>query len=367
MNKPIVGILGDGQLAKYLVNTASEMGYKALALGLNSGECIADAMHVSGNIYDRDDVIKFSQSVDILTLENEFIPLEILKQVKHKLAPSYESFEKINTKIKEKAIAKKCSIPLVHFDVIDLELSHYPGVGMYKLSSGGYDGKGNFLIKSESDYLKMSVDLNKRKITTLIKEDILNFDKEVSITIVRNELGTIEYYPIVDTIQTNQVCTSVSAPALLNQDLKHRIRHYSKQLVDTLDYCGVMSIEFFIKDEQIYYNECSPRPHNSAHYTMDACYTSQFENHLRAILGLPLGLADLRVPCALMVNVLGREERKSIHENDIVKFSEDSFYYRYGKREERIGRKMGHLSLIGENKSELSRNASLFLSQLFSS
>tara|TARA_B100001971_G_C18268046_1_gene596625 strand:- start:58832 stop:59947 length:1116 start_codon:yes stop_codon:yes gene_type:complete len=364
MGKLKIGILGDGQLAKYLVHAGEKLSLEIMALGLNPDECIAKSNHCTGDIFNANDVVKFAKSVDILTLENEFIPLDILELVADKLLPSFESFKLIENKLAEKKLAKKLSIAQVPYELISIDELNYSGSAFYKLAKGGYDGKGNFLVESFADFHKMYSWLEQSPYSSIIKEDILNFEKEVSITLVRNKKGQIVTYPIVDTIQKNHVCEFVSVPALIGNTIKDKVIQYSKKLLEAIDYIGVMSIEYFItQDGKVLYNECSPRPHNSAHYTMDACYTSQFENHIRSLIGEDLGLTDLKYPCASMFNLLGTQ--KGLNRlASITLANNESFLYDYGKREERPGRKMGHINLVGQDKTSLINFAKQYKEQL---
>lgn len=364
MNTPIIGILGDGQLAKYLIEASSKLNIKTYALGLCPDECIPNSNHVVGNIFDENDVINFAKKVDILTLENEFIPLNVLEKVKEKLLPSFESFKLIENKLAEKKLAKKINIPLAQYELITISDLCFENSAIYKLPKGGYDGKGNFLVKNENELADMLKKLDSIKESKILKEEVLDFEKEVSITLVRNNKSEFIIYPVVDTVQKNNVCEFVSIPSLITSEIKNKIEKYSKKLLNEIDYVGVMSIEFFImRNGDIYYNECSPRPHNSAHYTLDACYTSQFENHIRAIAGLDLGLGDLKYPCAYMFNLLGTQKGRNRLEN-ISNQDDKTTIYDYGKREERPGRKMGHVNLIGQDKVELNLIAKEYKEQL---
>jgi 5-(carboxyamino)imidazole ribonucleotide synthase len=351
MIRPLIGILGDGQLAKYLVNYSVNLPCKVIAMGMNPGECVEPAHHRVGNIYDQSDVENFARDVDFITLENEFVPLSILNSIKNKLCPSFVSYAHIENKKKEKSLAKTCLIPQVPYKILETKGLNFQGPKFYKLICGGYDGYGNFKVENEADFLKMYAFLHKNKITEIIQEDILDFDREVSITLVRDQRGNTTFYPLVDTIQKDSKCDMVLVPAISNDHVLSNIKRYSQKLVDTIDYHGVMSIEYFIKDDDIYYNECSPRPHNSAHYTMDATYTSQFENHLRVILDLEVGLCDLKFPCAVMTNLIGTQQRRA--DNTAPENIQNASFYLYGKKEEKKGRKMGHLNLYGDNKEDL--------------
>lgn len=351
MQIPTIGILGDGQLAKYLANCSAILPCKVLAMGMNPGECIPDQNHIIGNIFDAKDVENFASLVDIITLENEFIPLSILNLIKHKLCPLYESYAHIDNKKKEKLLAKSCSVAQVPYKIVKTEGLKFTKPHFYKLISGGYDGYGNFKVDTEADFLKMYSTLHKNQVKEIIQEDILNFDREVSITLVRDQRGNTTFYPLVDTIQKNSKCDMVIIPAISNQNILAKIKDYSKRLVDKIDFQGVMSIEYFIKDDDVFYNECSPRPHNSAHYTMDATYTSQFENHIRVLLDMEVGLCDLKYPCAVMTNIIGIKNRKA--KNKVPDDIKNASFYLYGKKEEKVGRKMGHLNLYGDNKEEL--------------
>lgn len=361
MDRPVIGILGDGQLAKYLIEASKKLNIKCYALGLNPGECIDDEFHITGDIFSKNDVIRFADKVDIITLENEFIPVDILEKIKNKLRPSFESFKKVENKLAEKKLAKSLGIPLVKYENILIKDLIYTGPAFYKLPKGGYDGKGNFLVKSIDDFNKMKSYFEEIVHLNIIKEEILDFEREVSVTLVRNSEGKIIYYPVVDTIQKDNICEFVSAPSIVGQKIKEQIYQHSTRLLEKINFAGVMSIEYFIlRNASVYYNECSPRPHNSAHYTLDACYTSQFENHIRAIAGMEMGLGDLKHPCAFMFNLVGTQKcQNRLKQIDITQLS-NGHVYDYGKREERPGRKMGHVNIVGEEKIDLTQKGRLF-------
>lgn len=329
---------------------AIKLGHRVCFLGSDpDGPCAGLGRFVRGDIFSELDVEAFSKDCDVLTLENEFIPLNVLEKAKDKLFPSLDSFARIENKIIEKESAISCALPVGSYETYESISDVKFAPGMLKLAKGGYDGYGNFMLQGPEDLVSLK---QKGLQGKLILEKFIPFEREVAVTIGRSTTGEHVLYPVVDTIQKNNMCSRVLAPSTLDESAQDKIRNLSLAFAEEIGYVGVMSLEFFaLENGEVFFNECSPRPHNSGHYTMDACETSQFENHIRAITGMPLGSAEMRAKNAVMLNILGRESAPA-KACGMEAFPMAKFHL-YNKTMSRPGRKMGHANLIGNNREEL--------------
>jgi 5-(carboxyamino)imidazole ribonucleotide synthase len=374
----IIGFIGDGQLARLSALAAKNFGFKCVFYGENpNGPCQNLGSFVTGKLDDIVGLQTFAKQVDVITLENEFITADILQRLeklsKVPIYPTPASFALIENKINEKATFAKAGLPIGDYLVtrnpkIDIEeaIEKWGLPLMLKKSKGAYDGQGNKLLRdlTQLDHILLQWQLEDGE--AIIVERFLDFAREVAITVARNQQGEIKIYPVVDTIQKDHICTHVVAPAQnISKDDQLLLQQYATTAMEYLRAVGVFSFEFFIlKNGTILFNESAPRPHNSAHYTLDACVTSQFENHIRAICDMKLGDTRMTVPLAVMVNLLGASNRQV----DLSVFShreEDNVYvHPYGKRESRVGRKMGHLTVTGAELEILMNKADFIKSNI---
>lgn len=344
-----IGFIGGGQLARMSAHSAIKLGHSCIFYSQDiDGPCKDLGQFFTNNGDELNSYIKFAESCDIVTLENEYIDSQILLELEKivKVFPSYKSFEAIEDKFKEKVFFKSHNIPVANFKLIksfktDIETfsskTAYPV--MLKSVKGGYDGFGNYLAKSFED-AKIGFNLlGGNKGQDIILEEVQNFKAEVAVTIARNVSGQLVTYPVVDSIQKDNICVKVIAPSTQSIKVQQEVQKHAIIAMKALDAVGVFSFEFFVlEDDRVVLNESAPRPHNSAHYTMDACKTSQFENHILAITDMPLGKTDLKCKKAIMENILGKEAPKEIKEGE--------FLHMYGKNEIKPKRKMGHINKL---------------------
>lgn len=322
----------------------------------------------SGSFKDIEAMADFAASCDIITLENEFIDSEILAAVQEKsgtkIFPSPDSFRLIENKLIEKQTFEKAGIPVTPYTLIrntaDLNTfgSEHGWPFLLKSSKGGYDGYGNMSVKNLADAEKAFSKLGGEKGHDIIAEAFVDFTHELAVQVARNETG-LAVYPCVETVQENHICVAVKAPAPVDIAVQNRAKALAVKATEAIGGKGIFAFEFFLKKNgELILNESAPRPHNSGHYTIEACTTSQFENHIRAVLGLPLGITELRKPCAVMINLLGTQNRPAIAENMNGIFSaEDAHPHLYGKLHSREGRKMGHLTLLGNDMDKIYQQA----------
>lgn len=355
----IVGILGAGQLARMSAIEAKKLGFQVYIYSQNDDQepaCeVADKTFI-GSLDDSKKMIAFASHCDVVTLENEFIETSILEQVNNKcsLYPDAKSFSLIADKIIEKKSFEKAGIPVTPYqEIADFKaLQEYAKDRgfpiMLKAAKGGYDGYGNFTIKSPSELEHGFDQLGGNKGSKLLVEEFIELEMEVAVQVVRS-LSESKVYPVCETVQENHICVEVISPAEILEETKLQIQKYALQAVEAIGGIGIFAIEFFIdKDKKIYLNESAPRPHNSAHYTLEGCETSQFENHIRAITSLPLGSTELTHPFSVMRNILGTQNGEADY-NSIYEVPENCQIHLYGKKMSRVGRKMGHLTITGDN------------------
>jgi len=360
----ILGILGSGQLARMSAIAAKRLGYEVYiycnAPDVSPAELVATKTF-KGHFDDKVALLIFASLCDFVTLENEFISLRCLEYLDENkpncLFPSSKTFKLTGDKISEKNHFKEMGIPVAPFlkvlnpkEVIEFAKKHsYPLV--LKTSKGGYDGYGNLTLRNDNDVYE-KFHLLKGE---LLIEAFIPYDMECAILVARNHAGECVTYPIAHTIQENHICHFVSVPAPIDKKSEEQIKEYALRAMKSLDAVGIFAFEFFItKNKDIYLNESAPRPHNSGHYSIEACETSQFDNHVRAVMNLPLGPSHMRAPHALMLNLLGTKVGEARLEpmESFLKVKE-GFLHLYGKSKSKPGRKMGHFTVLGNEPGEI--------------
>ena len=354
-----IGILGGGQLGKMLLYDTRKWDIKTKVLDNNPNapaKLSCDEFHV-GDLMDYQTVLNFAKNIDVLTIEIENVNVKALKEIEKKgikVYPQPNVLAIIQNKLKQKKFYKENKIPTAPFrefksiKSIKEQIIHgnlcFPFV--WKSNSMGYDGFGVKIIKSNRDIEELND-------TPGFIEDLIEIKKELSVIICRNAKGEIKNFPVVEMIfnnDSNQVEYIVS-PARINNEISRKAISIALKLSKLYNHVGIMAIELFLtSDNEILINEVAPRPHNSGHFSIEMSYTSQFEQHIRAILGLPLGEAKNKIS-GVMVNLVGEKQN-----NGPVKFSnidqimtiEGVTPHIYGKKETRPNRKMGHVTIVNE-------------------
>lgn len=322
----------------------------------------------TGSFESVDDMAAFAQTCNVLTLENEFIDSGILQQVQAKsgvpIYPSPKSFSLIENKLIEKKTFENAGIPVTPYALVESEQDlnefgeKYGWPYMLKSSKGGYDGYGNETAK-DLESAKAGFDqLGGNKGHDIIAEAFVDFTHELAVQVARNETGHV-VYPCCETVQKEHICVAVKSPAPVDEGIQKEAQKLAVQATEAIDGKGIFAYEFFLKpDGSLLLNESAPRPHNSGHYTIEGCVTSQFENHVRAVLGLPLGSTKLRAPSVAMINLLGTHKRDAqIDHNLEALAASDGHLHVYGKLDSRPGRKMSHYTLLGENLEDVYKKA----------
>jgi 5-(carboxyamino)imidazole ribonucleotide synthase len=349
-----LGIIGGGQLGKIMSQKAKKMGFTVVILDptYNCPAAQVSDRHIMGGFFDKDKLEQLVQETDVTTFELEHVDTSILKELYdhgHKIFPSPYVMELIQNKYEQKKLLDEQGIPVpaykdVH-SVEDLKSFGFPVI--QKAKKGGYDGKGVLMLKTPED-IEKSIDAES------FIEELVDIDKELAIIIARNIEGEIKSYPVVEMLFDERVniCDNVMAPANISQEIADKVTEISVKSIEVLDGVGIFGVELFLtKSGEILVNEIAPRPHNSGHYTVEACATSQFEQIIRAVTNLPLGSTKLISP-AVMVNLLGEEGYEGepfiegIH--DALEIPELSFHF-YGKSFTKPFRKMGHITVLDDN------------------
>lgn len=361
-----LGFLGAGQLARMSALQAFRFGIQVSVFSdrtENEPVQFMTPFSTSGSFDSVDDMVEFAKGCDVITLENEFISSEILTEVQEKsgtpIYPSPESFALIENKLIEKQTFEKAGIPVTPYYLIRNEADmksfgdNHEWPYLLKSSKGGYDGYGNETVRDLESARAAFNKLGGDKGHDIIAEAFVDFTKELAVQVARNETGIV-VYPCCETVQENHICVAVLSPAPVEEKYQKRAQELAVKATEAIDGKGIFAYEFFLtKSGDILLNESAPRPHNSGHYSIEGCVTSQFENHVRAVLGLPLGSSELIKPASAMINLLGTHNRPA--EADHIKealSAENGHLHVYGKVQSKVGRKMAHYTLLGDDLDE---------------
>lgn len=348
-----IGIIGGGQLGKMMTLSAKAMGFRVVVLDPTpDGPCaqVADEQIVAS--YDSlPDLENLAQKSEVITYEFENISAEALDLLTKKayIPQGTELLRITQNRMTEKTSISNAGVQVAPYaiirDIEDVHL-HLNDTGLpavLKTTTGGYDGKGQVVIRHPDDLRKVEILLNSGP---CILEKWIPFTKEISVMITRNVNGETSIFPIAENLHQNNILHQTIVPARITEDVATQALAAAKKLADYFKLVGTMAVEMFVTEHnQIYINELAPRPHNSGHFSIEACQTSQFEQHIRAIANWPLGKTNLLKP-AVMVNILGQ------HQGTILKmipYLKDWKIHLYGKSEAKHNRKMGHVTLLRDN------------------
>ncbi len=351
-----LGILGGGQLGKMMLYDTRKYDIKTAVLDANpeAPSRIACDHFEQGSLMDYDTVLQFGRKVDVLTFEIESVNVDALETLENEgitVYPSSDTLRKIQDKGVQKQFYTDQNIPTAPFKRYDSpkeiigDSPSYPFV--WKSCQGGYDGKGVSVIRSEKDLKELPE-------VACIAEDMIPFKNELAVIVARNPSGDVTTYPVVEMEfhpEANQV-EYVICPARINDQVAQKARDVAAQVSKAFKHVGLLAVEMFqTEDDQILVNEVAPRPHNSGHYSIEGSYTNQFEQHIRAVLDLPLGKTASKV-AAVMVNLVGAEGHNGSvqYENIEHIMSMDGVTaHIYGKKTTSPFRKMGHVTTVDED------------------
>ncbi|UPM54599.1 5-(carboxyamino)imidazole ribonucleotide synthase [Gottfriedia acidiceleris] len=345
-----IGIIGGGQLGRMMALSAREMGYKIAVLDPtpNSPCGQVSDIEITAEYSNLEAIKQLANVSDVITYEFENIDVNALEYLdEHSYLPQGSELLKLTrNRLTEKTAIQNLGIKVAPFRLVENEEQFSEAVtkiglpAVLKTTTGGYDGKGQVVLRSEEDFVE-ALELVKKQ--QCILEGWVPFEKELSIIVARNSNGEVNTFPIAENVHINQILHTSSVPANTSKSVIETAENYAKKVASSFHLVGVLAIELFVtEDEQVYINELAPRPHNTGHYTMEAVETSQFKQHVRAVCNLPLGNTELLKP-VVMVNILGEhvEEVLNVMQNDST-----LNVHLYGKEESKKGRKMGHINIM---------------------
>jgi 5-(carboxyamino)imidazole ribonucleotide synthase len=374
MGEQTIGIIGGGQLGRMLTLAALPLGFKVVVINPspNSPAAQAGAQEIIADLYDSGAIKKLAEVADFITIEIEHLNAEVLKVVNKigkKVNPAPETIQMLQDKFLQKQFLDSHKIALAPFVAVNNNedaqkaLQKFGGMMILKTRYGAYDGRGNYVIKNEKDLQDATKKFEGRK---LYAEKIVPFKKELAVIVARDISGNIKTYPVVETIHERNICQQVIAPADISKAAAKNALMLAQKTAKNLGGAGVFAIEMFlVEDDQVLVNEIAPRVHNSGHFTIDACATSQFEQHIRAISGLPLGETTMLKPAAVMVNILGdRDGDVKLRGLDKALELPHTSVHLYGKSPTKIDRKMGHITVIGDEINEVIKLATTARSKI---
>ncbi|MGM0622433.1 MAG: 5-(carboxyamino)imidazole ribonucleotide synthase [Campylobacterota bacterium] len=349
-----LGIIGGGQLGKIMSQKAKKMGLHVTILDptFNCPAAQVSDKHIMGGFHDEKKLEQLVQESDVSTFELEHVDTTILKKLYdsgHNIHPSPYVIELIQNKYEQKKFLDSHNIAVPKYKSVSKEddLASFGFPVIQKAKREGYDGKGVLMLKSAND-------IPNALQTESFIEELVDIDKELAVIVARNIQGQIKCYPVVEMLfdERTNICDSVMAPARISKEIEEKSLEIATNSIRVLDGVGIFGVELFLtKSGEVLVNEIAPRPHNSGHYTVEACATSQFEQIIRAVTNLPLGSTKLISP-AVMINLLGEQGYEGepfiegIH--DALEIPELSFHF-YGKTYTKPFRKMGHVTVLDDD------------------
>jgi 5-(carboxyamino)imidazole ribonucleotide synthase len=357
-----IGVFGSGQLGRMFAIEARKMGYRVHTFSPDSDTPTGQVSDIetSTAYSDLRAVEKFAQNVDVITFEFENVPSETV-EIAAKFAPVHPRGDILHisqNRLREKTFFSENGFPVTPFRHIKLIEDIYPAIdqigmpAVLKTAGFGYDGKGQYKIRATADIEPAFQSMNG---TEAVLEAFVDFEKEVSVVCARDEVGNFVDYGVIENSHANHILDISFAPAIVPERSAVEAIDIARSIAECMNYVGTLCVEYFLTREgKLLVNELAPRPHNSGHLTFDACVTSQFEQQLRAVCGIPLGSTEFYRPAA-MANLLGDLWEKGEPNWAAAIADPDVKLHLYGKQEARPGRKMGHLTATGRTVEEAVR------------
>lgn len=348
---PTVGVIGAGQLARMSIAPATALGVNLLLLAADSNDSAAQiTQHVVGDYTDLQTVREFAAQCDVVTFEHELIPLSIVKALEADgvvVRPSSASF--LYSQDKAAMRQKLQAFPSPQFQIVTAvnQVKEFPVIA--KAITGGYDGRGVWKVNSEQELGDLLHQMPK-----LLVEELIEFDYEIAVMVARSPHGQATTWAPTQTVQKDGICVMTISPApQLSAALSEKAQKLALDIAVEVGVVGVMAVEMFVKGENLFINELAMRPHNSGHWTIEGSLTSQFEQHLRAVLDLPLGDPSMTAPIAVMGNVLGGSKTDMYRPFLHLMARTPALNFHHYKKDVRPGRKIGHVTLLGKDLVEL--------------
>ena len=348
---PTVGVIGAGQLARMSIAPATALGVDLFLLAADSNDSAAQiAKHVVGDYTDLHTVREFAAQCDVVTFEHELIPLSIVKALEADgvvIRPSSAAFEFSQDKAAMRQKLQEFPSPKFQIVIAVDQVIEFPVIA--KAISGGYDGRGVWKVNSAKELGDLLQQMPK-----LLVEELIEFDYEIAVMVARSPHGQATTWAPTQTVQKDGICVMTISPApLLSPALSEKAQKLALDVAAKVAVVGVMAVEMFVKGDNLFINELAMRPHNSGHWTIEGSHTSQFEQHLRAVLDLPLGDPAMTAPIAVMGNILGGSKTDMYRPYLHLMARTPSLHFHQYKKDVRPGRKIGHVTLLGKDLVEL--------------
>ena len=350
-----IGVIGGGQLAAMMAEAAQKLELELVVQTPSPDDPAVSLAKdvILATVDDAEATAQLATRCDVITFENEFIDLEALKPLTQQgvcFRPNLDTLTPLLDKYKQRCYLKKIGLPVPRFTALELEgstslIREFGFPLVLKARRHGYDGQGTDIVHT-LEALEATKTLQG---TPALIEEFVHFERELAVMAARSVDGEVVVYPVVETHQEEQVCRRVIAPATVSLEVKQQVEVIAHTLLDRLQAVGVFGIELFLTEAgKVLVNEVAPRTHNSGHYTLDACSTSQFEMQLRAVANLPLGSPTLKSAGAVMVNLLGYEYSEHNYQQKRTQLAAipHAYVYWYGKSESHPGRKLGHVTVL---------------------
>ena len=329
---------------------AAALGIELVTLANSAEDSAAQSSpHVVGDFQDLDVVRQFAESCDVITFEHELIPIAIVRTLEsegHRFLPSSNSFQYSQDKALMRN--KLAHLPNPKWQVVTEAIDwQYPAIA--KSISGGYDGRGVWKVGSKAELAKLL-----EQIPTLLLEELIEFDFEIAVMVARSPHGQAATWSPTRTVQKDGICIETVTPVPeFDSEKSERAQKLALEIAEEIQLVGVMAVEMFVKGDQLFINELALRPHNSGHWTIEGAVTSQFEQHLRAVLDLPLGDTSLTSKWSVMGNILGGNKSNMYRPYLHLMARTPKLKFHYYRKEARPGRKIGHVTITGDNLIEL--------------
>lgn len=366
MNGKTIGIIGGGQLGRMLTLAAKPLGFHVVVIDPtpNCPAAQVGAEEITAALDDKEALTHLADLSDYITIEIEHIDVDALTEINtlnKPINPLPATIKIIQDKLWQKQLLLTAGVPIADFRMLESKadaekaLREY-GAMLIKTRRGAYDGRGNMVAKNSKD-IEEAFKLFKDR--ELYVEKFVSFKKELAVIVARGHDGSIRTFPVVETIHKHNICHEVLVPAPISEEATQQALKLADQTAKLLKGTGVFAIEMFLTNQnEVLVNEIAPRVHNSGHLTIEACRTSQFEQHVRAITGLPLGRTDLVVPAAVMINILGERDGKVDVQGleEALRQPQVSAHI-YGKSPTKVERKMGHITATGNSVSQARKRA----------
>lgn len=366
-----IGIIGGGQLARMMILEARRMGFRVAVLAPeadNPAVPLAD-LWIPGEIDDVEAAERLAVSVDVITVDSEHVPASLLACLEAigPVRPSAHVLRTVQDRRAQRLFLGRIDAPqpkcaaVDSLEALENEAQNIGFPCVLKTRHAGYDGKGQRLVRGQAELAAAWTDIGP---SPAMLEAFVDFDAEISVLLARTPRGEIQFYPVAHNVHRHHVLHTTMAPAPIAPNVEQEAKRIASRIANALDHTGMMAVEMFLLGgSQLLVNEVAPRPHNSGHYTFGACVTSQFEQHVRAVLDLPLGDPSLARP-AVMVNLFGDLWRDGDPDWSSVLSTPEARLHLYGKSEPRPGRKMGHVLLLDEDPYRALRTGEALMASL---